>query len=430
MSLAIRKVAFIGLGKLGLPCAEKMADRYDVIGFDLLPRKPRNFPVAPTLGNCVAERDVIFVAVPTPHHRSYDGSSPIAHLPVKDFDYTTVRTILEELNTHLNKDQLVVLISTVLPGTTRRLFAPLIRRYRFVYNPYFIAMGTTEWDMVNPEMVLLGTESGEMTTDAQRIIEFYRPLMENNPRYIVGTWDEAEAVKVFYNTFISAKISMVNMIQDVAERNGNINVDVVTEALAGSKMRITGPKYMRAGMGDAGSCHPRDNIALRYLAQRLDLGYDLFDAIVTSREVQARRMAEHLVMHARRVNLPIIIHGKAYKPGLAYVDGSYSVLVGHYCAELGHSPYYIDPIVPDRLPPELGSPAKGVFLMAHNANISFDYANTLKERSLYCEIAPGSVVVDPWREFQPMKGVEVIHYGNTRTRVPAAEVNSESRSRR
>ena len=87
--------------------------------------------------------------------------------------------------------------------------------------------------------------------------------MKNNPRYEVGTWDEAECIKVFYNTFISAKIGLVNMIQDVAVKQGNINVDVVTNALAKSSMRIMGPKYMTAGLGDAGPCHPRDNIALR-----------------------------------------------------------------------------------------------------------------------------------------------------------------------
>jgi UDPglucose 6-dehydrogenase len=257
------------------------------------------------------------------------------------------------------------------------------------------------------------------------MIEFYRPLMENDPRYIVGTWDEAEAIKVFYNTFISAKISLVNMMQDVAEMNGNIDVDVVTEALAGSKLRITGPKYMRAGMGDGGPCHPRDNIALQFLAQRLELDYDLFGAIMRSREMQARRIAERLVMHARRTGLPIVLHGKAYKPGLPYTDGSYSLLIGHFCMEMGHRPHYVDPMTNDELPPELGDPVKAVFLMAHNAKVSYDHTNLPHERVLYCRMAPGSVVVDPWREFGPEEGIEVIHYGNTRKQSTRARFSGE-----
>ena len=61
------------------------------------------------------------------------------------------------------------------------------------------------------------------------------------------------------------------MIQDVAEKQGNINVDVVTDALKNSNQRIMGPRYMKAGMGDGGACHPRDNIALRWMSDNLEL---------------------------------------------------------------------------------------------------------------------------------------------------------------
>ena len=164
--------------------------------------------------------------------------------------------------------------------------------------------------MINPEMIIIGTEDGMLTDDARDLINFYNPLMQNRPRIELGTWDEAESIKIFYNTFISTKIALVNMIQDVAETSGNINVDVVTGALARSTQRITGPAYMKAGMGDGGACHPRDNIALRYLADKLDLGYDLFDSIMKAREVQAERLAKTCLKYGNRV----CILGKAYKP--------------------------------------------------------------------------------------------------------------------
>ena len=63
------------------------------------------------------------------------------------------------------------------------------------------------------------------------------------------------------------------MIQDVAERQGNINVDVVTGALCQAGTRIINSSYMTAGMGDGGACHPRDNIALRFLAKKFCLLY-------------------------------------------------------------------------------------------------------------------------------------------------------------
>jgi UDPglucose 6-dehydrogenase len=396
-----------------------MATIYDVSGFDILPRSSSSVAIRTTLEECVTGRDLVFVAVPTPHHPDYDGSRPSSHLPGKDFDYEQVSAVLEELNGLLREPQLVVLVSTVLPGTIRRLLQPHVRSYRFVYNPYFIAMGSVEWDMVHPEMVLIGTEDGATSLDAAMLISFYRPLMKNDPRYVVCTWDEAEAIKVFYNTFISAKISLVNMIQDVAEKNGNINTDVVTDALAKSTLRITGPKYLHAGMGDAGPCHPRDNIALSFLSERLDLGYDLFRAIMRSREIQARNLARLLVQHAIRTGLPIFIHGKSYKPDLPLVEGSYSVLVGHYCAELGSPPTYVDPLAADCIGDRPRQVLKGVFLLAHNPRVTFDYLGETRERPLYCEIEPGSVVIDPWREFSPSPGIEIFHFGDSRKRAPS-----------
>jgi UDPglucose 6-dehydrogenase len=420
------KIGFVGLGKLGSPCAEVMASLYDVAGYDIVPTAPRNVLVAPDLAHCVAGRDLIFVAVPTPHDSLYDGSLPSAHLPPKDFEYRPVCEVLEALNDHLGPNQLVALLSTVLPGTVRSHFLPHVRNYRFIYNPYFIAMGTVAWDMVNPEMVLLGTEDGRMTSDAQRMIDFYRPLMKNDPRYIVGTWDEAECIKVFYNTFISAKLSLVNMIQDVAELNGNVNVDVVADALAGSSMRITGPQYMRAGLGDGGPCHPRDNIALRFLSERLGLEYDLFGEIMRSREFQAKRMAELLVLHSRRLGLPIVILGKSYKPGVPYTDGSYSLLVGHYCEEMQCRPFYVDPLTGDVLEPEFGDPPAGVFLLAHSPLVIPHSSGGARDLQPYCQIGPGSVVVDPWRKCGPIPGVEVIHYGDTRARAASARPGCSS----
>lgn len=402
------EIGFIGCGKLGMACAETMASKHNVTGYDIYPRSSDKIKIASNLQEAVVGKDLIFVAVQTPHDPTYGGANPITHLPNKDFDYTTVNEVLTQINEFATPSQLVVLISTVLPGTTRRELKNNITNARFIYNPYLIAMGSVEWDMVNPEMVIIGTEDGSETGDAKLLTDFYNTLMENNPRYVVGTWDEAECIKVFYNTFISAKIGLVNMIQDVAIKQGNIDVDVVTNALAHSTMRIMGPKYMTAGMGDAGPCHPRDNIALRYLAQELDLGYDIFDTIMHAREKQAKNMARYVYDH--REGLTVYIHGKAYKPNVTYLEGSYSLLVGHYLKEMGINPVYIDPLT-ERVNPVS---VKGCVLLAHNQQITYGYSGANDEQPLYCELLDGSIVIDPWRTFKTNKNIKVIHYGNTR----------------
>ena len=405
------KVGFIGVGKLGMACAEVMSEKYDVTGYDIYPKQSDKIKIATDLKEAVLDKDIIFIAVQTPHDPKYGGEKPISHLPNIDFNYSIVENVLKQVNCWARPNQLVVLISTVLPGTTRERLRPLITNARFIYNPYLIAMGSVEWDMVNPEMVIIGTEDGSTTGDAQLLIDFYKPLMQNTPRYEVGTWDEAECIKVFYNTFISAKIGLVNMIQDVAIKQGNINVDVVTTALANSTMRIMGPKYMTAGLGDAGPCHPRDNIALRFLAEKLDLGYDLFDAIMGAREKQAKLMAEAVIQQAELYALPIFIHGKAYKPDVTYLEGSYSLLVGHYIEEAGYTVTYIDPLTEKSNPTSV----KGVVLLAHNKKVTYGYAGVNDEQQLYCEIEPGSVIIDPWRSTPTNRtDIKVLHYGNTR----------------
>ena len=397
----------IGVGKLGQACAEVMAETYPLVGYDVSPREPRNFPMVDTTKEAVEYADIIFIAAPTPHDPAYDGRYPTHHLPNKDFDYTIVKNILKEVNKWSNRKQLVVLISTVLPGTVRSQLEPLITNARFIYNPYLIAMGTVAWDFVNPEMLMIGTEDGSETGDAKELLDFYKPMMKNNPRYVVGTWDECECIKIFYNTFISAKLSLVNMIQDVAEKQGNINVDVVTNALRDSDQRIMGPRYMTAGMGDGGACHPRDNIALRWMSNNLGLGYDLFDAIMEAREIQAKNLAQRLV----DTGLPVIIIGKAYKPHVEYEAGSYSILVGHYVKEFGVEVYFEDEYTGDQAP-DVGAAA---YLLAHDPETTFlgclDPDPDKQQKSIFPE---GSVIIDPWRKCPDINGCKVIHYGNTR----------------
>ena len=378
-------VSFIGIGKLGKDAAEVMYDAgHDVLGYDVRLISETKFRTTTLLEDVCKHGEIIFIAVPTPHHPDYDGSQPTSHLEPKDFDYSIVKNVLSEINQHTTKEQLVVLISTVLPGTTRREFIPLVKNYRFIYNPYLIAMGTVKEDMVRPEMLIIGTEDGTMTGDANKLTEFYGTFIYPKTRCEIGTWEDVEAIKIFYNTFISMKISFVNMIQDIADMNGNMNTDLITNALEKSTQRIISPAYMKAGMGDGGPCHPRDNIALTYLAKDMGLGYDLFSAIMESREKQAKNLSIRAANLSFMNNLPIVIMGESYKPDVEYTDGSYSRLMGYYLKD----------------------------------NIKYDVINgpavyVLGHRGVYNETVfpEGSIVLDPWRE---RKNKDTIYYGYNR----------------
>ncbi len=330
--------------------------------------------------------------MPTPHDPLYDGKEPTSHLPPKDFDYSIAKEVIAEVDSYVNSDTLIVLISTVLPGTVRKEILPLIKNGRFIYNPYLIAQGTVKHDMRNPEMLIIGTNEGEQSNDAMMLLELYKPMLEQKvKRAAIGTYEEAESIKIFYNTFISSKIALVNMIQDVANGIGNMNAEVVCDALANSTMRIMSSKYMKPGFGDGGGCHPRDNIALRSLAKRLNLGYDLFDAIMKAREEQAANMARECLSHGNDV----IILGKGFKPGIDQEAGSPSMLVGWYIEKLDgfHRVYY--DMVPD--------PNQKYTYLIHDNTKEYKFNK-------------GSVVIDPYRKLAKSPDYTVIHYGNTRTK--------------
>jgi UDPglucose 6-dehydrogenase len=394
------KIGFIGLGKLGLPIAEVIATKHQVTGFDIAPRTSKLFTITHDIQTAILHQDLIFLAVQTPHEKPYDGSRPLQDLPLRDFDYTLVKKCLQEIIPHLQEHQTVCLISTVLPGTIRRELAPLFppeKKCNFIYNPFLIAMGTEQNDFLHPEMVIMGSSDGT-TESLASLRDFYLGMMKNQPRLVEGTWEEAEAIKIFYNTFISAKLSLVNMVLDVSEKLGHMNVDIVTQALAESTQRIMSPAYMKAGMGDGGPCHPRDNIALRWLSQELKLGYDLFGAIIQSREQQANNLACKLLEYSKN----IVILGKAYKPHVPYTDGSYSLLVGDYILNNGGKVHYIDPMTQDLSPSPFPEDDQ-VFLIALWDTWVWEYS-----------FPKGSIVIDPWRSKQRLRDVRHIDYGNTR----------------
>ena len=403
------RIGFIGLGKLGLPCAEEMTRQHDVIGYDVEHRVSPHVNITQDIREVFKDTEIIFVAVPTPHHPDYDGSRPTTHLPVKDFDYSLVKDVLKQCQRYANKNQIVSLISTVLPGTTRREFVPYTKNFQFVYNPYLIAMGSEAYDMTHPDMVIIGTEHGEDTMASQKISRFYKKLILNDAQHMTGTWEEAEGFKIFYNTMISARLALVNMIQDVAQRIGHMNVDRITDAFKKASVRITGKGYYKAGMGDGGACHPRDNIALSWLAKELDLGYDLFAAISHSREQQTRNMAKFIADICKKENKPCVINGRAYKPSVPYTIGSPSVLLAGYLEEMGIKVIYADNETNDSIEGEFDC----VCLLAHDPQTTYSHTGKQYQQKLYFKPVKGNTIIDPWRCFTH-EDYNIVYYGNTR----------------
>lgn len=361
-----KKVAFIGAGKLGQPVADVMNEYYDVHIHDI--------KMNTDMAEVCKDAEMIFIAVPTPHHENYGGEKPTYNLPAMDFDYSSLEEVLIDLNDYAAPNALVTVISTVLPTTFRNRLIDIPENYRLAYNPYLIAMGTVKEDFLNPEMMIAGGDED----DIEELKEFYKPIITTKVRWETGSYEEAECIKVFYNTFISMKISFVNMIQDVAMEIGHTDANMVCNALAKSKKRIISEKYMKPGLGDGGPCHPRDNIALKSLSEELKLKYDLFSSVMEARDFQAKKMSEYLMTF----DLPIVFLDNGFKSESELTDGSPSLLVAAWIEDMETQ---IDMFNQPKIHYEKYLSEPAVYLCSHGPS-----------QFIIDSIADGSILVDPW----------------------------------
>ena len=233
------KIGFLGLGKLGLPCALATEQRgHETIGYDISENvlaniRARKIPYREAgaqealeksrlrivdIAGLVGESDIIFVPIQTPHEAKYEG---VTRLPKErvDFDYSHLVSGMKTLCAEIarqKKETIVVVISTVLPGTIDREIRPFLNPHvKLCYNPFFIAMGTTMDDFLNPEFVLLGADDLQA---AETLKKFYGTI--HNAPVFQTEIASAELAKVAYNTYISMKIVFINTMMEICHKTG------------------------------------------------------------------------------------------------------------------------------------------------------------------------------------------------------------------
>jgi UDPglucose 6-dehydrogenase len=393
-------IGFLGLGKLGLPVALAVESKgHQVAGYDVDDKirgyiESRQIPYREegikdhfketklqfsNVEEIVRSSDIIFIPIQTPHGPHFEG---ITRLPSEraDFDYSYlksgVRTLSEEIEKQ-RKNKIVVIASTVLPGTIGREIKPLLGEHtKLCYNPFFIAMGTTIRDFLSPEFILFGVDDQEAAHTAEK---FYRTITD--APFYKTTIENAELIKVLYNTFLSTKVAFANTVMEMCHKIPNTNVDNVTNALKMANSRLISGKYLSGGMGDGGGCHPRDNIALSWLSRKLDLSHDWFENVMLQREKQTEWLADLIEQQAEQ--RPIIILGKAYKPETNLTIGSASILLKTILEERGRSVTMWDPHS-DESSDFVDEPTLYFIGTKHQEFQRFRYSK-------------GSVILDPWR---------------------------------
>jgi UDPglucose 6-dehydrogenase len=412
----------MGLGKLGLIMAMVLDvhGNHNVVGYDPSPRPwdilanradpPDESGIGGLLPNnavshaadpeeLVSRTDVIFVVVQTPHPEHFDGTVPVPK-ELKDFDYGFLVNAVRQLSRaadHQDKQITIAVVSTVLPGTCDRLLRPYLHdRVRLVYTPSLIALGTVADDLLSPEFVIVGADSYE---DTYEISKIYRTL-HSHP-ILTMSIPSAELTKVAYNTYTSMKIVFANTMLELAEKTG-ADADEVASALSMATKNLMSPRYMKGGLGGGGYCHPRDVIAMSWLAEKLDLSADVFGFLARAREAQSSWLASLVVDYHALTGLPVTILGNAYRPNGDLTGGSAALLLFN---QLG--PYVpvsmVDPHTGTGSEDDLTRLTKGcpgVFVVgcAHREFHSLQFA-------------PGSVVIDPVGIIPDRPGVTVVRVG-------------------
>jgi UDPglucose 6-dehydrogenase len=346
-------VGWVGLGKLGAPCAAALQyyGEHVVYGYDLRGTDPGDYvwagqrPVelVESIADVVKLTDeVVYVAVQTPHAPLYGGER-VAPEQRFDFEYAYLVNAVREVCLAARvqrKHVTVAVVSTVLPGTFGRYLRQLGDEYvTFVYHPFFIAMGTEVDDFTRPEMVIYGTDRDG---DHGVIDELYSEI--HDAPVASMSIDSAELAKVAYNTFITMKIVFANSLMEICEGTG-ADVDEVTDALVMGTQRITSGRYMRAGMGDGGGCHPRDNIALAALGERLGVSTALNEFLIRAREAQTGWIADFAVRWIQQTDMSAVVLGLTYKPDVPLTDGSPALLLVSLLEERGVGVNVYDPVL-------------------------------------------------------------------------------------
>ena len=447
----IPRVSIVGLGKLGASMVAAIASRGGhVIGVDVNPaavdavaagRAPvqetdldatlaaNRERIRATLSVADAVRDsaITFVIVPTPS----DARGAFA--------FDAAAKAFEAIGAALRtKDayHLVVLTSTVLPGTTRQALLPILERasgkragadFGVCYSPEFIALGSVIRDFLNPDFTLIG----EIDDRAGAMLEAcYSQVMANHAPARRMSIENAELAKISVNSFVTMKITFANMLASLCEAIPGADVDVVTHAL-GSDRRI-GAKYLTGGLGYGGPCFPRDNVALAFLARALGvpaLGPEATDA--ANNLIPARVVAKIAPLVPAGGTVGLL--GLAYKPASHVIECAQGAALAEACAARGLRVVAFDPLVtalPGRDDVQMaGSAAEAVdaadvvvVATPDPAFLALDWSGVLARR-------PSLIVLDAWRLLRdriPASAASRYHVLG-RGPVPGADADAEAR---
>ena len=257
-------IGIVGQGFVGSAIREGLRSFYTLHTFDIA--KAEDF-ATDTIDELVKNSDIIFVCLPTPMRPSGECDTRILEKAVLEID---------DLSNRINSGKKIIIIkSTVPPGTTHNLDTETSQNCDVIFSPEFLTEANAFDDFKNQNRIIIGGKRPATT----KLRQIYSLVFPNVPIIKTGS-KTAEMVKYFTNTFLATKVSFANEMNLICDKLGIdydkvVEYSIYDERLGKSHWAVPGPD---GHYGFGGSCFPKDINALIKVAEKMDIPPNILSA--------------------------------------------------------------------------------------------------------------------------------------------------------